>query len=189
MSGTLLSHEKEGNSVICNNTALVLKNLPASAGNARDSGSIPGSGRSSGIGKGIPLQDSFLENTMGRGASQATVHGVPKSQTWPSKWAHVHTSQTSYVKGTDSNLWLFASPPSFWILFASSWSTLFGILSVRVCELMIRFLCLFLNISSFCHHSVMNTGSYHPDSSLEVKDWAAGSIARWQSPAVSPSNE
>ena len=36
---------------------------------------------------------------------------------------------------------------------------------------------------------VMNTGSHHPDSSSEVKDWAAGSSASWQSPAVSPSKE
>jgi len=61
----------------------VVKNLPASAGNARDSGWIPGSGRSSGIGNGIPPQDPFLENTMDRGASRPTVPGVPKSQIRP----------------------------------------------------------------------------------------------------------
>ena len=36
---------------------------------------------------------------------------------------------------------------------------------------------------------VMNTGSHHPDSSSEVKDWAAAGSASWQSPAVSPSKE
>ena len=41
-----------------------VKNLPASAGDARDTGSIPGLGRSSGEGKGIPLQYSCLENPM-----------------------------------------------------------------------------------------------------------------------------
>ena len=56
--------------------ALVVKNLPANAGHERDVGSIPGSGRSSGRGHGNPLQYSCLENPMGRGAWQATVHVV-----------------------------------------------------------------------------------------------------------------
>ena len=54
----------------------VVKNPPANAG---DTGSIPGSGRSSGDGNGNPLQYSCLENPMDRGAWQATVHGVTKS--------------------------------------------------------------------------------------------------------------
>ena len=45
-----------------------------------DLGLIPGSGRSPGGGHGNPLQYSCLENSMGRGAWQATVHGVTKSQ-------------------------------------------------------------------------------------------------------------
>ena len=52
-----------------------------SACNAGDSGSIPGSGRSPGEGKGNPLQHSCLENSMERRAWQATVHLVGKSQT------------------------------------------------------------------------------------------------------------
>ena len=49
---------------------------------AGDLGLIPGLGRSPGEGNGgYPLQDSGLENTMDRGAWQATVHGVTKSQT------------------------------------------------------------------------------------------------------------
>ena len=44
-------------------------------------GSIPGSGTSPGEGNGYPLQYSFLENSMDRGAWRATVHGVTKSQT------------------------------------------------------------------------------------------------------------
>ena len=59
----------------------VVKNPPASAGDARDPGSIPGSGRSSGEGNGEPLQYSHLENPMDGGAWQATVHGIAKSQT------------------------------------------------------------------------------------------------------------
>ena len=61
--------------------ALVVKNLPANAGDIRDSGSIPGSGRSPGGGPGNPLQYSCLKNAMDRGAWQATVHRVAKSQT------------------------------------------------------------------------------------------------------------
>ena len=56
----------------------MVKNLPASAGDARDAGSIPGSGRSPGVGNGIPLQNSCLENSMDRGAWWAIVHGVTK---------------------------------------------------------------------------------------------------------------
>ena len=56
----------------------VVKNLPANAGNAKDMGSVPGWGRSSGGGNGNPLQYSYLENPMDRGAWRATVHGVAK---------------------------------------------------------------------------------------------------------------
>ena len=52
-----------------------------SASGEGDVGSIPGSGRSSGEENGNPLQYSCLENPMDRGAWQATVHGVTKSQT------------------------------------------------------------------------------------------------------------
>ena len=52
-----------------------------SAYNAGDPGSIPGSGRSPEEGKGHPLQHSWLENSLDRGAWQATVCGVAKSQT------------------------------------------------------------------------------------------------------------
>ena len=49
-------------------------------GNAGDKGSIPGSGRAPGKGNGNPLQYSFLENPMDRGARWATVHGAAKSR-------------------------------------------------------------------------------------------------------------
>ena len=52
-----------------------------SACNARDPGSIPGSGRSPGGGNGNPLQYSCLENSIDRGAWRAAVHGVAKSRT------------------------------------------------------------------------------------------------------------
>ena len=53
----------------------------ASACNAGDLDSIPGSGRSPGERNGNPLQDSCLENPMDRGTWWATVHGVAKSRT------------------------------------------------------------------------------------------------------------
>ena len=59
----------------------MVKNPPASAGDARETSSIPGSGRSPGEGNGNPLQYSCLKNPMDRGAWQATVHGITKSQT------------------------------------------------------------------------------------------------------------
>ena len=52
-----------------------------SACNAGDLGSIPGSGRSPGEGNDNSLEYSYLENPMDRGAWQAIVHGVTKSQT------------------------------------------------------------------------------------------------------------
>ena len=56
----------------------------ASAYNAGDPDSIPGSGRSPGEGNGNPLQYSCLENPMDGGAWLATVHGVAKNWTQPS---------------------------------------------------------------------------------------------------------
>ena len=61
--------------------AQVVKNLPKNAGDTRDSGLIPGSGRSPGGGNDNPLQDFCLENSMDRGTWQATVYRVTKSQT------------------------------------------------------------------------------------------------------------
>ena len=58
----------------------MVKNLPASAGDIRDVGWIPGLGRSPGGGHVNPLQYSCLENPMDRGAWQATVPRVTKSQ-------------------------------------------------------------------------------------------------------------
>ena len=58
--------------------ALVVKNLLANVGDIRDTGSIPGLGRSSEGGHGNPLQYSCLENPMDRGAWRATVHGLQR---------------------------------------------------------------------------------------------------------------
>ena len=54
---------------------LVVKNPPVNAGDIRDLGSIPSSGRSPGGGHGNPLKYCLLENPMDRGAWLATVHG------------------------------------------------------------------------------------------------------------------
>ena len=59
----------------------VVKNLPAHAGDKRDVHLIPGLGRSHGKGNGNPLQYSYLENPMDRGAWRATVHRDTKGQT------------------------------------------------------------------------------------------------------------
>ena len=59
--------------------ALVVKNPPANAGDARDPGSIPGLGRSSGVENGNLFQYSCLGNPMDRGAWWATIPGVTKS--------------------------------------------------------------------------------------------------------------
>ena len=62
----------------------MVKNPPADAG---DEGSIPGLGRSPGVGNGTLLQYSCLGNPMRAGAWWDTVHGVAKSQTLPSNRA------------------------------------------------------------------------------------------------------
>ena len=74
----------------------VVKNSPANAGDARDVSLIPGSGRPPGVGNGNLLQYSCLENSMDRGAREATVHGVAKSWTRLSDWGHTHTHTPTY---------------------------------------------------------------------------------------------
>ena len=59
-----------------------VKNPPANAGNAGDSGSIPGLGRSPAVGNGNPLQYSCLKNSMDRGAWRAAIQSVAKNWTW-----------------------------------------------------------------------------------------------------------
>ena len=60
---------------------LVVKNLPANAGDIRDVGSILGLGRFPGEGHGNPLQDSCLENPVDRGDWRATVHSTESDMT------------------------------------------------------------------------------------------------------------
>ena len=61
----------------------MVKNLPANAGDAKDSGSILGSGRSLGVGGGKPFQYSYLENFMDKQAWQAPLSmGFPRQNYW-----------------------------------------------------------------------------------------------------------
>ena len=60
--------------------ALSVNNPLASAGDARDVGLVPRSGRSPGVGNGNSFQYSCLENPMDRGAWKATVYEVAKGQ-------------------------------------------------------------------------------------------------------------
>ena len=57
----------------------VVKNLPASAGGRHSMGSVPGLGRSPGVGNGNPLEYPCPENPMDRRVWWATVHGISKS--------------------------------------------------------------------------------------------------------------
>ena len=73
----------------------LVKNPSASSGDTREVSSIPGSGRSPGIGNGNPLQYSCLENSMDRGAWRAIVHGVSKRQ--PPHWARTHEEPAKWI--------------------------------------------------------------------------------------------
>ena len=85
-----------------------VKNLPDNAGGSRDTGLIPGSGRSPGAGNNNPFQHSCLENSMDRGTWSTTVHKITKSQTWLSDWVcacvracvrtHTHTYVLEYLE-------------------------------------------------------------------------------------------
>ena len=60
---------------------MALKNPSVNAGDTNDMGWIPGSERYPGVGSGNSLQYSCLEKSMDRGAWQAAIHGIAKSQT------------------------------------------------------------------------------------------------------------
>ena len=75
----------------------MVTNPPA---NARDTGSIPGSGTFPGEGNGNTLQHSCLEDPMDRGAWQATVPGITKSQTRLSDF-HFLNSKSFCRNGTE----------------------------------------------------------------------------------------
>ena len=76
----------------------MVKSLPASAGDLRDVGSIPGSGRSPGGGLGSPLQYSWLESPTDRGAWRAAVHGV-------TEWGTTHRSLSTVYTEYKASAW------------------------------------------------------------------------------------
>ena len=88
----------------------VVKNPLAKAGDTRDLGSIPGFGWSSGTGNGNPLRYSYLENSLDKGAWQATVHGVAKSWTWLSMRACTQTHTHTHTQHPMGSSWDRPSP-------------------------------------------------------------------------------
>ena len=76
---------------------LVVKNLPAKAGDVKHVSWIPGSGRPPGGERGNPLQYSWLENPTDRGGWQAMVHRVSKNQT-QLKWQHAPAEKDSGMR-------------------------------------------------------------------------------------------
>ena len=76
--------------------ALVVKNPPDDVGDPRDTDLIPGLGRSPGEGNGNPLQYFCLENSLGRGAWWAVVHGVTKS--WARLSSPKHTQERNGLR-------------------------------------------------------------------------------------------
>ena len=84
----------------------MVKNPPATAGDVRDVDLILGSGRSPREGHGNPLQYSYLENPMNRGAWRATVHGVTQS------WTQLKQLST-HVRIATSRIVVVMFPPFF----------------------------------------------------------------------------
>ena len=91
--------------------ALVVKNLPVNAGDARESGSVPDLGRSPAVGNGNPLQFSCLENSMNRRAWQAIVY-----------WGHKELDMTERVCNTPPTH-THTHPLIVWSFFGPEFST------------------------------------------------------------------
>ena len=77
----------------------MVKNLPANAGNTRDTGLTPALRRSPGVGNDNSIQYSCLENSMDRGACQAAVQGVAKSEIQLNE--HTHTCTHTHAQGKE----------------------------------------------------------------------------------------
>ena len=92
------------NPVWASRVALVVKNPPANAGDIRDVGSIPGSGRCPGGGHGNLLQYSCLENPMNSGAWWATVHASQRVGSDWSDWARTALRDHRFPWSTQDTL-------------------------------------------------------------------------------------
>ena len=145
--------------------ALVVKNPPASAGDIRDPGSIPGLGRSPEEGHGSTLQYSCLENPMHRGAWWAAARRVAKSWTW---WKRLSKMTVKYLGHLCWNQWfsfvkvnaysfLFSNPLSIFFIVFSLW-----MLAVRALSLVLR--SFFLSMLSLDDFSRL----YFPSSLAEI---------------------
>ena len=102
---------------------LVVKNWPANAGDIKDVGLIPGSGRSPGEGHGNPLQYSYLENPMDRGAWRTTVYSVTKNRAWL-KWLNTYTPLNNPFTPTANIYWVTAISIALfqiWAVIRKSW--------------------------------------------------------------------
>ena len=104
-------------------SGLVVKNLPANAGDVRHVGLSPGSWRSPGEGNGNLLQYSCLETSMDRGAWWATVHRVPKSRTHLSVHAWMHTPHSHAIKPLKFDLYSLPKMTYVKRLLPSHWWT------------------------------------------------------------------
>ena len=91
----------------------MVKDPPANAGDVRDSGSIPGLGRSPGGGHGKPLQYSYLENPMDRGGWLAIVYRVEKSRTRP-KHLSTHAQRLTVVGMWSGHCSLVPGHQAYW---------------------------------------------------------------------------
>ena len=98
---------------------LVVKNLPANAGDARDAGLIPRSRRSPGVENGNPLQYSCLDNPMANGARRATVHGITKSQTQVSMCTCAHTHTHTHTNTANKLISVFSLVINRWFILFS----------------------------------------------------------------------
>ena len=136
--------------------ALVVKDLPASKGDARGMGLIPGSGRSPGEGNGNPLQYSCLENFVDRGAWWVTVNGVSKSQTQLSTHAYtlltaLHTVFWLALDPSCSQPDIFHLWPHF-TFFPLLECNCFTVLSwFLLYSLYLLYLCILLALLASCH--------------------------------------
>ena len=116
--GKLRSHilcgiaKKEGTISTC--IASLAAEFKASACNAGDLGSIPGSGRSPGEGNGNPLQYSCLENPMDRGAWGGYSPRVAKSRTRLSNFTYLHVNRVACLKKLRAIFFFFMLSCLFW---------------------------------------------------------------------------
>ena len=98
------------NTTLGSQAALVVKNLPANAGDLRDPVSIPESGRPPGEGNGNPLQYSCLENPMDRGAWWVTVPGIAESDTMEQLSIHILVLALNVPYSHPKETWMVDQP-------------------------------------------------------------------------------